>query len=285
MGLEGLKLPSNHRDVINRSVAACQADERVVAAFLGGSYATGTADAYSDLDLYLITLDEAFQQFLAERRAFIRRLGDPLFLEGWSIPHLLFYIFADGTEGELWIYPEGELDHVHIGPYKVLLDKKGILANAVLLQREPDHAKQVETLRQQVTWFWHDLSHFIKAMGRGQLWFACGELEVLRQICVNLARLRYNFSDAWVGEEPYFKVEQVLPVEQLSPLETTACAMEYGAMLQAAVAIFRFYRDLAPELAKEHGIEYQAGLERMMIGRLEGLGAAGLDSAPAKVHG
>ena len=158
------------------------------------------------------------------------------------------------------------------------------MANAVFPKREADHAKQVETLRQQVVWFWHDLSHFVKAMGRGQLWFAYGELEVLRQICVNLARLRYNFSDAWVGEEPYFKVEQVLPVEQLSPLETTVCAMEYGAMLQAALVMFRFYRDLAPALAKEHGIEYQAGLEQMMIGHLEELGAAGLDSVPAQDH-
>ena len=48
---------------MNRFVAACQADERVVAAFLGGSYARGTADAYSDLDLCLITTDEAYEDF------------------------------------------------------------------------------------------------------------------------------------------------------------------------------------------------------------------------------
>ena len=68
-------------------------------------------------------------------------------------------------------------------------------------------------------------------MGRRQLWFAYGQLEVLRQICVNLARLRYNFSDAYVGEEPYFKVDQILTIEQLSPLKTTFYLMEYEAML------------------------------------------------------
>jgi predicted nucleotidyltransferase len=284
MELYELQLPNNHQGVVDRFVAACQADERVVAAFLGGSYAKGTADVYSDLDLYLIILDEAFQDFLAERKAFIRLLGEPLFLEDFGTPHLLFYMFADRTEGELWVHRESLLDRLHTGPYRVLLDKKGILANAVFPQREADQAKQVETLRQQVAWFWHDLSHFVKAMGRGQLWFAYGELEVLRQMCVNLARLRYNFADAWVGEEPYFKVEQVLPVERLSPLQTTFCAMEYGAMLQAALVMFRFYRDVASELAKEHSIEYQADLERMMISQLEELGATGLDFAPAQVH-
>lgn len=81
MGLQEIQLPNNHQGVTNRFVAACQADERVVAAFLGGSYAKDTADAYSDLDLYLITSDEAFEDFLAGRKVFIRLLGEPLFLE------------------------------------------------------------------------------------------------------------------------------------------------------------------------------------------------------------
>jgi hypothetical protein len=37
--------PYNHQVVINRFVAACQADKRVVAATLYGSYASGAADA------------------------------------------------------------------------------------------------------------------------------------------------------------------------------------------------------------------------------------------------
>lgn len=274
MRLQEIQLPDNHQGVIDRFVTACQADERVVAAFLGGSYANGTADAYSDLDLYLIASDEAFEDFLAEREAFIRLLGEPLFLEDFGMPDLLLYIFSNGTEGELWIHRESHFHHKHTGPYRVLLDKKGILVDAAFPQQEVDQAKQVETLHQQVAWFWHDLSHFIKAMGRGQLWFAYGELEVLRQICVNLARLKYSFSDTWVGEEPYFKIEQVLPVERLSPLQTTCCAMEHEAMLQAAFALLRFYRDVAPDLAREHGITYQTGLERMMVRRLEELGDA-----------
>jgi len=53
MDAQGIQQPHHHQIVMNRFVAACQADERVVAAFLGGSYARGTTDAYSDLDLYL----------------------------------------------------------------------------------------------------------------------------------------------------------------------------------------------------------------------------------------
>jgi hypothetical protein len=42
-------------------------------------------------------------------------------------------------------------------------------------------------------------------------------------------------------------------------------------MLQAALAIVRFYQELAPLLARTHGILYPNGLERVMVDRLEKL--------------
>jgi hypothetical protein len=81
----------------------------------------------------------------------------------------------------------------------------------------------VETLRRLVYWFWHDLSHFITAMGRGQLWWAYGQLEELRRYCVNLAHLRHNFS---AEAEGYEKIEQALPIEHLSSLQVTFCPLE-----------------------------------------------------------
>jgi predicted nucleotidyltransferase len=267
-----IQLPNHHQNMVDRFTAACQADERIVAAFLGGSYARNAADQFADLDLYFITTDEAYEDFLAERVSFVRLLGEPLFLEDFGATNGYSIIYFNGTEAEIWFGRESKFKDIHEGPYRVLLDKKDILAGEVFPQHVADQAKQMETLRHQLDWFWHDLSHFIKAMGRGQLWFAYGELEVLRQMCVNLARLRYDFSDAYVGEEPYFKVEQVLPVEKLSPLQVTHCPMEYQAMFQAALIIFRFYQDVAPTLAKQHDIRYQTELEQMMLSRLKELG-------------
>lgn len=249
-------------------MAACQADERVVAALLGGSYARGTADAYSDLDLALITTDEAYADFFAGREAFIRLLGEPVFLEDFGSMVTVFFILADGTEGELACGRESRFHHIHGGPYRVLLDKKHILAGAVFPWHEPALAEQIETLRRLVYWFWHDLSHFTTAMGRGQLWWAYGQIEALRLICVNLARLRQHFAAVADG---YEKVEHAIPGEQLSSLQATFCPMEPSAMLQAVLVIVRFYQELAPLLARTHGITYPVALERVMSARLEKL--------------
>lgn len=260
--------PHNQQVVINRFVAACQADERVVAATLYGSYARGAADAYSDLDLGLITTDEAYEDFVTRREAFIRLLGEPLLLEDFDLPNMVFCIFPDGTEVELSLGRESRFNPNHGGPYRVLLDKKNILAGAVFPWYQPAQAEQVETLRRLVHWFWHDLSHFIAAMGRGQLWWAYGQLEELRRYCVNLARLQHDFS---VEANGYEKVEQAIPIENLSSLQTTCCPMEPGAMLQAALVIVRFYQELVPLLARTHSITYPADLARVMSDRLEKL--------------
>ena len=271
MDFKALQLPDKHQIFTDRFVAACQADDRVAAAFLGGSYAKGTADAYSDLDLCLIATDAAYEEFFASREAFLRQLGEPVFLEDFGLPNIAFFIFADDTEGELWFGSESHLDHIHSGSYRVLLDKKGILAGAVFPEHEPTQAEQLETLRRLVAWFWHDLSHFTTAIGRGQLWWAHGQLEALRLYCINLARLQQNFSDGDVGAEGYFKLEQALPVAQLSPLQATYCPLERGAMLQAALAIVRLFQELALLLTRTHGIAYPAALERVMLDRLDKL--------------
>ena len=266
-----MQLPAHYQTIVDRFIAACQADEGIVAAFVGGSYAEDKADQYSDLDLYFITTDEAYETFLAERESFIRLLGVPLFLEDFGSPHGYFAIFSNGADCEVWFGRESKFHNIHGGSYKVLLDKKGILAGEVFPIHIADQAEQIKLLRRQLDWFWHELSHFTKAMARRQLWFAYGQLEALRQICVNLARLRYNFSDAYGGEEPYFKIEQAMPIEQLAPLQTTYCAMEYEPMLQAARVICHFYQEAALNLAKAHHLTYQTDLEQLLMSQFEGL--------------
>jgi hypothetical protein len=124
-------------------------------------------------------------------------------------------------------------------------------------------------LRRLIYWFWHDFSHFVTALARNQLWWAHGQLEVLRSMCVGLARLQNDFSDTEVEEEVYFKIENVMPVESLSPLETTFCPMEREAMLKSASVIFHFYRDVATELSSAYGISYPKTLDKIMAARFE----------------
>lgn len=275
VNLQELHLRPNHEAFVDRFVNACQADDRIVAAFLGGSYVKGYADAYSDIDLCVITTERSLEEFFHQREAFLQSLGDLVFLEDFGSPNSAFYIFADDTEGELNFGSESRLNQIHSGPFKILVDKKNILTHATFPPFVPLSSERVEKLHQHIYGFWHELSHFITATRRGQLWWARGQLEALRSICVNLARLKSNFLDPDFGEEAYFKLETVMAVEQLSALQATFCPMEKGAMLKAVPVIVRFYQELAPSLVQEHGIKYPQGLERVMLDRMQKLEEAG----------
>lgn len=259
-----------HPAFVKRFTEACQADERVVAAFLGGSYAAGTADAYADLDLYVITRDEAYDDFFAQRRAFLRRLGEPLFLEDFNAFgfDMLNFILAGGTEGELALARASHFTHIHGGPFTPLMDKQGLLAEVVFPLYKPTLAEQEHSLHRLIFWFWRDLSVFLKAMGRGQLWYAYGSLERARVKCVNLARLSVDFTDGGVG---YDKLEVAVPAEHLASLQATLCPLERAALLEAAERLIHCYQEIALPLAPLHGVTYPTDLAHLVSGRLERL--------------
>lgn len=263
-----IQMPERYRVILDRFVAACQADERIVAATLYGSYARGAADEHSDLDLGVITTDGAYEAFVAGREVFIRQLGEPSFLEDFGSTVTVLFILTDGTECELSIGRESSFNHIHGEEYRVLLDKKNILSGATFPRQRPEPAEQVEKLGRLIYGFWHDLSHFTTAMARGQLWWAYGQLELLRRMVVDLAYLRHNFLE---GGEGYDKIELYLPVAQLAPLQSTFCPMEPGPMLQAGLTILHFFQEIALPLAEEYGIKYPADLDRAMSARLEEL--------------
>jgi hypothetical protein len=273
-GIKELQLYPNQQVFVHRFVQACQADERVVAAFLGGSNVKGTKDEFSDIDVCIITSNSSYEEFYNQRQVFLQSLGELVFLEDFGIPNIAFFIFADGTEGELYFGNERRLNQIHSGPFRTLLDKKNILTEAAFPERAPDKSHQLEQLRYLVYGFWHEMSHFITAIGRNQLWWARGQLDELRAICVNLARLESNFSDDGVGGEPYFKIENAMDVKKLSPLTSTFCTMEKEAMLSSAHIIVQFYKRISQSLVQMHRIAYPQNLESVMLQRLEKVSAA-----------
>lgn len=261
-------LRPNHQVFVEKFVQACQADVRVVAAFLLGSYVNGSPDEHSDLDLCILVADDAYDDFVTGRDAFILQFGKPLFQEDFDIPGILFLIFSDGSEVEVNYARESTLKHFFTERFDVLLDKKNITNDLVVSEPEINMNRQMARLQRLTYGFWHDFSHFTTALARSQLWWAQGQLEFLRSICVGLARLRNDFSDTEVEGEVYFKIEKAMPVDSLAPLRESIVPMEKESMQKAGLILAKFYKDLAEPLAREHGIEYPRQLEELMIGHL-----------------
>lgn len=255
------------QDVRQRFTSACEADPRIVAAFLGGSFASGKADAYSDLDIYLVTTDATYGDFFAQRREFMRGLGEPVFLEDFNEFgfDMLLFTFADGVEGELALGRESNFTNIHGGPYKVLVDKKGLLAGKIFPLLAPTPEEQRKALRRLIYWFWEDVSHFVTLMHRGELWAAFTSLDQMRRKCVNMAHIEHDFSAEPAG---YLHAKQVISAEDLSLLESTFTSLEPIELFEASTTLVYVYRGIAMRLGSRYSIPYPAGLEEVLLDRL-----------------
>jgi lincosamide nucleotidyltransferase B/F len=262
--------PSTLDALLGRFADACRADDRIVAGFLYGSHAAGTADAHSDVDLVAVAADGRRDAVWDDREMLIRRLGDPLQIETFNGDDTVFFILAGGADGELTVTDSAGLPQSSRGPHRAVHDPDGILAGIVFTGSQPEVDDQVEQLRRQVQWFWHDMAHFTAALGRAQLWWAGGQLDELRRYCVNLARLRADFSSHLDG---FDKLDLAVPAAELAPLAATYVSLDRAAMLTAARTMADYYRAVVPELVAAHDIPYPTELEAVMRARLDALEA------------
>jgi predicted nucleotidyltransferase len=252
--------------VIARLVESCTSDERVAAAFLGGARARGEDDEFSDIDVSVIVADDAYTEVTAGRDAFVRRFGEPLFLEDFGNEHLTFVIFADGTDLELHLLRKSDLRSILSGPHRVLLDKEGILEGMEFPLPELDREARTEELRKILFWFWHDVGHFTTAIGRGLLWWAAGQLEALRNYCVNLVRIG---QDGAAEDEPYWKLDVEISTEPLDALRSTFVPVERDAMLRGGRDVVAFFRRTATAVAATNGLAYPTELDQLVSGHLD----------------
>jgi predicted nucleotidyltransferase len=258
-----------HEQLVARFAEVCASDDRVVAAFVGGSLARGDADPYSDVDLCIVSTDEAADDVVADRAAIVAQLGTPLFLEDWGDRvREVFVILADGTDVEMVFVAEGDIRELQVGPITPLHDPTGLLVDLELPVRAASSDELVGELRRLLAWFWHEVSHLIKALARGQLWWAAGEVEALRGSCVNLVRIEQGVE---AGPEPYFKIDGEASTDTLEPLRATFVTVDSDALARAGQELVVFFGDHGRRLAEVYGLAYPSELDDLMRGRLEAL--------------
>jgi hypothetical protein len=150
----------------------------------------------------------------------------------------------------------------------VLIDPQGMLAGTVFPVEEPDPAARARQLREVLMWFWHDLGHFTTAIARGQLWWAAGQLEQLRNSCVNLVRLEQGGE---AEDEPYWKLDAEIATVPLDALRSSFVPVERDALLAAGRDVLAFFRAHGRAAANAGDLAYPDALDRLVGGRLDDL--------------
>lgn len=256
----GLDLSSAHRALFERAVNYFRDDARVVGMILGGSLAHGLADAYSDVDLYVVADDESFDAVFEERDVAALTVGSPLLqftvdpIPGGSRDYIVTY--PGPVKLDLMYYRESEiLPAAKWDGCVVLKDASGLMVGVRERSRDlaPPSPSSEELLElDQIFWTlcWYA---FGKIM-RGELWEALDGIHTIRSDAI-LPMLD------WTAERPhegYRRLETRLAPETIKRLEHTLGRMEAGALYDALKAEISLFRVLSGPLFERVESTYDA---------------------------
>ncbi len=264
------RLPSldqlpEHRKLLERAVARFRDDVRVLGLVLGGSLAQGVADFHSDIDLYMVVRDEAFDGIFAERDALVPAVGSPLFgfdvdpIPGGSTDHIVIY---EGPIKFDFMYLK-ESDFKPAPKWAgcvVLKDMSGHVGDVVarserLAPPQPATEELLELNQKFWTWCWYVFGKIV----RGELWEALDGIHGIRsQALVPLLD--------WAAERPhegYRRLEKTDP-ESASHLVVTVAAVEPQALYAALQAEMELFRSLRVIVFDRFGLTFDSRAEEVL---------------------
>jgi predicted nucleotidyltransferase len=155
-------------ELLARIIHVLEADARVAAVWLAGSFGRGVEDAWSDLDLHIAVADDALAAFWADRRQLYERVGQPVLIQP-EMP-------SNGRVSTATRPPAT----------RVLFDRVGIPVET------PPALTPEERRGQANSWqafFWAMAPIAVKYAGRGATRPAAGQIDLLTQSAIAVWRL------------------------------------------------------------------------------------------------
>jgi predicted nucleotidyltransferase len=264
---ELIALRTAERDaLLGRAVELLKTDARVVAAWLFGSLGRGEEDALSDLDLWVVVGDPYSRFVCAQRREYVRKLGEPLLIleSPQNAPRDGAYLLAlyGGQTGVYQVdwYWEPQ-SHARIpNNARLLFDRVGLPRSGLpALAAAPDPQspeERAQAAADRATFFWAMILIAAKKVARRQPWGALGMADMVQGTLDEVKRL----VGAPVEPEQAKALPPVQPGEQLAHLRRMAREMEAvtpqivalgGSVPTEAVSLVHRFFDLVEAILQE----------------------------------
>ena len=172
------------RTLIERAKAVAADDDRILAAWLVGSFATGQADTYSDVDLHCLIRDDRADWFREHWADTATAMAGPLVLAR-PIPGVIggVCITPDWQHLDLILHPRSQLDPRTVTGLTPLYDSGDLL---------PKHTKP-RTIAEEpyfpdrtITLFLYYLGNLPVGVGRGELVHTHGGVFTWRELLIDV---------------------------------------------------------------------------------------------------
>jgi predicted nucleotidyltransferase len=222
------------------------ADERVTAAWLEGSFGRGTEDAWSDIDLHVVVRDDALAAWLGGRDDWFARLGHPVMVMPSSASELGDWqgvLFAGPVFLDLAVHPVSTATRE--------ADTRLLFARVdIPIRTGPplDDDERRSWLRHDLDFFWAMTPVALKYIGRGRTDRALTMIDLLSGTFVRLWRLVHDPARRDAGGMHWLHPERDASLIAIMP--RFGATIDPPAMLDAVSRLMEAIRDLHPEIER-----------------------------------
>ncbi|MBI5289038.1 MAG: nucleotidyltransferase domain-containing protein [Chloroflexi bacterium] len=208
-------IAARHEAVIGGLTEAARADERVIAAWLQGSRADGSADAFSDIDYYVAVPDDAFNSF--DKLEFVSRVAQVLVHVDLFGQYGVACLLEGPVKLDFFVERASAAENLPRPAVKLLLEKTRVMFKTGWEPSRQDVAKQVDsairTTLQGASWP-------VRLLRRGQwMTHAFSELTLIHNVIVPLMLVQH---DTRAFHRNTMTRERLLTDEQRSEVDSLA---------------------------------------------------------------
>ena len=254
-------LASKQETILQRVKSLVADDPRFMGMWTVGSMATGKADQYSDLDVYLLVETSNYDQVYSEKTSFAEKIGKVLstFEVEWPNCQLLGVILDICVEVDLCYCKPENLEI--FGPYKIEIDRKGNLQELLSKHTVSYETDVKKHLREHMDFAAYNLLHAINMVGRGEYWSSIRQIEILRKRVIGLIGLRTK-TDV---EEEYRKLESLVNNELNQSLQNTLCDYSAESIARAVHATAILFKEEAENLCQKEGVPFPSDTFKRLL--------------------
>jgi len=245
--------------------AKAQADARLRAAWLEGSFGRGNADRYADLDLHLLVQPAELEALRQEIQAWLEALR-PLVLFTWLFDRRMVNALAnDGLRIDLWLHDDA-VKTVDPQRARVLFAQEGAL-HFVTTTSTPNPAATAAHLERQIKEFWRCIALTPAVIGRGELITGFMGLMVEVNLLTDLLITGHGI----VRERGVKNLNHYLPAGAQRRIEAALDlpGLSPASLIAAHWGLAQIVQETGPALAVQHGFPYPRQLEAVVLRYVE----------------
>ena len=249
-------------------------EPNILGMLIGGSFASGEADVYSDLDMQLVVQDEAVEATSRELRRMAEAAGPvaaAFFAEHVGLPYMLIVLYEDLIHADFEPVAVSNVGARNAGLAALILwERDGVVSSALPAEYQENHVTDLQWIEERVwTWSWYIQTKVL----RGELYETLDGLQYMRD------NVLFKLLAIHRGERPggARRVEPRLG-EWAQQFADTLPELSGESMMNALRATMTLYQALADPLLNQYRVEAAQAARAAALGALE----AGFDWNPPR---